>query len=376
VKPDAFFAKDDGSVASLVVHIDRIPADLRTFVLGQFELGINEARKKDAGNNAAEEKLKNLVFDNIVGGAKMLADDGKELSAKFFVDPKTDAISAEVTLTARSGSPMAKQIANLGKQTSVPAGIVGSVANPVARGSVKVAIPEGMKKDYSTAIDDLLAQAVKDAPADAEQVAKDLVAAISPTLKAGELDAAAALVGPDAKGRYQLIGAVAVKDGKKIETFAKDTVKQFGQFIEEGATIKFDVETVGDFKLHRIDLKNAPEQFEKIFGTSTVWVATSDSHIAFSIEPDGETIKKELKAKAAPAPIAQVEVSAAKLLPLGQRDLKPDELKALIKDAFGDGDPAGKDTLSLRIEGGDKLSAKFAVKGKAVKLFAGVTVVR
>jgi hypothetical protein len=134
LKPGAYFANDDGAAASLIVHIDRIPADLKTFALGQFELGVNEERKKNADTEtAAEKRLKALIFDNVIGGAKGLSDDGKDLSVKLFVEPKTGALSAEITLTAKSGSPMAKNFASLGSQTSLPVGIVASAANPVAR---------------------------------------------------------------------------------------------------------------------------------------------------------------------------------------------------------------------------------------------------
>lgn len=375
--PKAYFAKDDGAILSVLVHLDRIPADLRTFVLGQFELGVNEERKKNADNEtAAEKKLKNLVFDSIIGGVKGLSDDGKDLSVKLFADPKTDEISAEVTLTAKNGSATAKNFASLGSKSSLPAGIVAAAGNPVARGNVKIAITDGMKKEYATAIDGLLAELVKKAPPDQEEVAKSVVAAIGPSLKAGELDAAAGLLGPDSKGRYQLIGAVGVKDGKGIEKLLKDLVKQFGQFIENEVTFKFDVETVGDFNLHRIDLKNTEAKFDKIFGTGTIWLATSDKHIAFSIEPDGASIRKGLKAKAASVPVVSVDVAVAKLLPLVQPDLKPDELKALLKDAFGDGPTTGKDTINVTIEGGDKLTMKLKVKGKAIRLGASLDLLK
>ena len=241
---------------------------------------------------------------------------------------------------------------------------------------MKVAVTDGMKKEFAAAVDALLAQAAKDAPADQEEHVKAIIAAVSPSLKAGELDLASALVGPDAKGKYQVVGAFAVKEGKSIEKVLKDLEKQFGQFIEGFVTFKFDVETVGDFNLHKIELKQTDEKFDKIFGTGTVWLATSDKHIAFSIEPDGATIRKGLKAKAVAVPVVAVEASVAKLLPIAQPDLKPDELKALIKDAFGDGSPAGKDTLALSVEGGDKLSIKFKVKGKAIRVFSGLDVLK
>jgi hypothetical protein len=375
--PKEYFAKDDGSVLSVLVHLDRIPADLRTFVMGQLELGVNEERKKNAENETtAEKKLKNLVFDSIIGGVKGVADDGKELSVKLFADAKTDELSAEVSLSAKSGSAVAKNFAALGSKSSVPAGIVAAAGNSAVRANVKVAVTEGMKKEYASAIDGLLAELVKKAPPDQEEVAKSVVAAIGPSLKAGELDFAAGLVGPNSKGHYQVIAAVGVKDGKGIEKLLKDLVKQFGPFIEQAVTFKFDVETVGDFNLHRIDIQQIDDKFEKIFGTKTVWLATSDKHLAVSIEPDGASIRKGLKAKAVSVSVVNVEIAAAKLLPLIQPDLKADELKALLKDAFGDGSPTGKDTINVSIEGGEKLTLKVKAKGKVLRLGVGLDLLK
>ncbi|MFM8272342.1 MAG: hypothetical protein ACKODX_08385, partial [Gemmata sp.] len=131
VPPKVFFANDDGAAASLVLHVDRVPADLRAFLYGQFELGINDDRKKNADNEtAAEKRLKNLVLDTVLAGLKGLTDDGKQLAVKLFVDPKADEITAEVTLSAAAGSPTARNFAALGKKTSLPAGIVGGGATP------------------------------------------------------------------------------------------------------------------------------------------------------------------------------------------------------------------------------------------------------
>jgi hypothetical protein len=375
VAPKAFFAKDDGAVASLLVHLDRIPADLRTLLLGQVELNLNEERKKNAENESpAEKRLKALVLDTVLAGVKGLADDGKDLSVKLFADDKTDDLSAEISLSAKNGSHAAKNFASLGSKTSLPAGIVASTGAAV-RGNVKIAATDATKKELADAIDALLAEAVKKAPAEHEELVKSTVAAIAPTLKAGELDAAGALIGPDPKGRYQIIGAVGVKGGKDIEKALKEVVKVFGPFVEGFVEFKFDVETIGDFALHQINIKVDDENLEKLFGAKTIWLATSDKHIAFSFEPDGALIKKGLKAKAVAVPVVSGEIAAAKLLPLIQPDLKPDELKALLKDAFG-GSPDGKDTISFSVEGGDKLTAKLKVKGKALRLFAGLDLLK
>ena len=131
------------------------------------------------------------------------------------------------------------------------------------------------------------------------------------------------------------------------------------------------MEKIGDFNLHKVVLNEVPEQVEKIFGTKTVWVAVSDTHVAISMEPDGVAIRAGLKAKPAAVSVLSAEVSLAKLLPLVAKDLKPDEVKALLKDAFGDGGSMGKDTVTVTITGGKQLTAKAKVKGKGIRLLFG-----
>lgn len=373
VTPKAFFAADDGAVASVAFHIDRVPADLRKFALGQLEMGIAEARKKDAAN-AAEQKAQEIGSDVALGIAKAILEDGAEVAVRLYADPKTDDLSAEISLSGKSGSPMAKNFKSLGTRPSQPAAIVGT--GTVARGNVKFALTDELMKQYKAGVEDSLKEAIKDVPADQKELAEAAIAAITPTLKAGELDAAIGMHGPDAKGRYQLVGAVAVKEGKKIETFVKDTVKAFGAFVENDIEFKFDVETVGDFKLHKIVIKKDDEKLEKTFGTKNIWLATSDACIAFSVEEDAAMLKKGLKAKPVPAAMLSGEFSVSKLLPLAEMDLKPDEVKAIVKDAFGDASPTGKDTIRFAVEGGDKLAVKIVVKGKAVKLLAALQTVK
>lgn len=370
--PAAFFAKDDGAVASLVVHVDRIPADLRTFAFGQFELGVNQERKKNGENESpAEQRLKNLVFDTILAGTKGVLDDGKDLSVKLFADPKSDDLTAEVTLSAKSGTATAKNFAAMGKKTSLPAGIVAT-ANPAAKGNLKLAVTDGTQKEFAGAIDALLDEALKKAPDDQKDVLKALVAAVGPTLKAGELDAAATLTAPNAKGQVGVVAALAVTDGKKIEAFVKNTVDQYGAFIDAFVKFQFDVAKVGDFTLHKIELQQVDEKYEQLFGTKVIWLATSDKLLAVSIEPDGALLKKGLTAKAVPVAVVSVDASVAKLAPLFRPDLKPDELKALLKDAFGDGSTGGRDAVTFRIEGGEQLTVRAKLKGKAIRFGAGL----
>jgi hypothetical protein len=363
VTPKAFFAKDDGSALSVLVRVDRIPDDLKELFLGQFEMGLQQGLKQDEGN-AAEKKFKGLFFDSLTGGTKMVLDDAKEVSLKVFVDPKGDDLSAEFTLTPKAGTPLAKTIAGLGGKPSLPAGIVAG-KNTVGQGGAKLEMTPEMKKKFATVVDDLIAQAVKEANANEREVAQRVLDTLAPTFKSGELDAAAALVGPDAKGFYRVIAAASVKDGKEIEKL----LKEFAPHIPpEAVEITFDADKVGKFAIHKVVLKDTDDEFDRIFGTKNLWLATSDDCVAVSVEPDGATLKAGLEAKPVTANVLNVEVSLAKVLPLAMKDLKPDEVKALIKDAFGNDPPAGKDTINVSVTGGDRLTARLKVKGKALRL--------
>ena len=364
VSPKDFFAKDDGSVIAISARFDRIPAEVKTFVLGQLEHQIQEGIKKDDANKSpAEKKLGALLADAVVGSTKMLAEDGKELSIKVFVDNKTDEISFELGLTATDGSPLSKTFAGLSGRSSGPAGIVAA-KNTVASVSSKAGLPEELRKRLAPVID----AAVKDAIDNAgdREAARRVLEPLAATAKAGNLDFAATLAGPDAKGKYAVLAAVVVKDAKELEKVAKD----FAAMIPaEAVDISFDVEKIGAFALHKVEVKIADDNFENIFGTKMVWLAISDDTIAVSIEADGALLRAGLKAKAtAAAPVFSAEIALAKAVPLFQKNLKPDELKALIKDAFGSTSPEGKDTMSISIEGGKQLTVKVKVKGKAFRL--------
>jgi hypothetical protein len=355
IAPKTFFGRDDGAVASVVLRGDRIPAEVKTFVVGQLELALAEQRKTaGARQDPVEKAVVDWVSETMVGGLKSVLEDSKELSVRLFIDDKADEFSVDATLTPQPGSPMAKYISSLAGKTSVPAGIVGT-RNAVARGSVKVAMPEDMKKRFSGVVDDAIAGILKKTNDNEREMAKRVLETLAPTIKAAELDAAVAMVGPDANGKYSLIAAGMVKNGKEIEKLVKD----FSQFAPaDEVKFDFDVEKAGDFSLHKITINKLPPELEKVFGAKTVWLAVSDSIVAVSLEPDGAALKAGLKAKPAQVPVFSLDVSASRLIPLFNPGAKADPAAA------------GKDNITVTVTGGTALTAKATMKGKVVQLIA------
>ncbi len=110
IAPKTYFAKDDGAVASVLVRVDNIPAEVKTFVVGQFELAVAEQRKKNGPNEKPAEKIiLDCLGDGAAGGIKSLLDDSKELTVRVFIDEKADDMSAEVTLTPKAGTPTGEE---------------------------------------------------------------------------------------------------------------------------------------------------------------------------------------------------------------------------------------------------------------------------
>jgi hypothetical protein len=368
ITPKAFFAKDDGSIASLIFRIDGIPDDTKKFVFGQFEHHVAEQRRQNGMNEDPIAKaFLNWAGDGLSGGLKTLLDDAKEVNVRVFVDDKKDELSAEVTLTAKQGSTMAKTLQSFAGKSSLPAAIV-SAKDPAIRATAKGGLTPELKTRFAKVIDEASEEGLKKVDPNAKAVVRQGIEALAPTIKAAEVDGAVALNGPDAKGKYTLILASAVKQGKEIEKLLKELALSAGGV----ADFTFDVEKIGDFSLHKITLFDGPPELEKFFGTKTFWLAISDSHIALSIEPDGAVIHAGLKSKPVEVPILSLEVSIAKLLPIIGKDLKPDEVKAIMKDAFGDDISAGKDKVSVTLTAGDQLTLKGKVKGKAVRVLAAL----
>lgn len=319
----------------------------------------------------AEKAGFEFAAEVFTGGLVALLDDTKEVSARLFIDEKTDEFTIDATLTPKPGTASAKYIASLAGKSSLSAGIVGG-KDAVARGSAKLVMPDEMKKQFGKLVDTAIAEIAKKANNDQERdLIKKVTDTLAPTLKATELDLAATLTGPDAKGRYALLAAVAVKNGKEIEKL----IKEFAPFLQQGADITFDVEKVGGFTLHKVAVQELPPEMEKIFGTKTVWLAISDTHIALSLEPDGTAIRAGLKAPPAQVPVLNVELSAAKLLPLVAQNLPADKIKMALKETFGDSSPVGKDTITVTVTGGAALTAKAKMKGKVVQLIFSTGVI-
>src|SRR5205085_721016 len=75
---------------------------------------------------------------------------------------------------------------------------------------------------------------------------------LAPTIQARSVDMGVEWRGPSPSGHYTLIAGLKIVDGNKIEGLIKDLVREAPE--KERANIKIDASSIGEFKVHRLDV--------------------------------------------------------------------------------------------------------------------------
>lgn len=363
IDPKTFFAKDDGSVMSITIHNDRIPEAVRKPVLGQIEQQLAAEKKKSQDNETpSERKLKEIALDGVMSAMVSLFTDSKTATLRIDVAPKSDDISIDFTLVPKDGSALKQSLISSAKRTSV-ATLAGNVENPLMSGAVNLTVPESMRKSVDELIDLVVKESIEKANDDDKPAVEKVMNAFAPTLKSGNIQLGAALTGT--MGKLELLTALKVAEGKLIEK----TAKELAQFVPANkGTFQFDLEKIGEANLHSGTSDDA--EAKNNFGTNTFWLTTAKELLVLGIESKPKSTKRIATASPATSDILNLKIGFASLMPLAEKTIKPETLKGLVKEAFGDESPEGKDTLSVNVKGGETLNVKATMKGKAVRLIA------
>ncbi|QEL15989.1 hypothetical protein [Limnoglobus roseus] len=361
--PKEFFAKEDAAVLSVAVHLDRVPADVRKTVLGQMELKFADEKGKPA-KSPAEEKARALALDAALSGFTAVSTEGRTATLRLTLDPKADDIGLALTLTGKDGSDLKSLFSAAATRTAVAP--LAAAKDAVLSFAANLQVPEKFQKRFADAIDLAIGESLENAKGNDREGAKRFFDAIEPTLKSGVVQFGASLTS-SAADKFELLGAVRMTGGKEIEKLARE----FAPHIPENqAKVKFDVEKAGSTPLHEV-VPTLEEKAEKLFGkNSSVWLTTADDLFVAGFGSNSAAVKKVAQASPAAVPIFSFEASLARLLPVVEEKLKPEQVRSLVKEVFDDVKPAGNDTVKFAVTGGEKLSVSLTAKGKALKLLA------
>ncbi|HKA06850.1 MAG TPA: hypothetical protein VKD71_06295 [Gemmataceae bacterium] len=365
-------------LVSATLRIDRLPENMKLAALAAVEQRLAMGKDQKVPNETkAIKDFKDKAIDELATNLKSLLEGGEEVALRLNVDPKAEEVALELELAGAKGSKLAKDIASIRENKSVVGGALGS-SEAAMTFNLSVGLSSSLKQFFPPVIDDVLEQAKKQAPIPGEFQAKaePLIKALLPTVKAGELDLGAAMIGPDKDEKYTFLIGIKVVDGKKIEGAIKDIVKK--ELPPEIAGVfQLDADKLsGGASLHVVKIADQIDaKGQKVIGKSDLYFTFRDDLIVLAIGPQAKPVlEKAVASKPADVGVLRLQVALSRIVPIMGEDAQ--ELAAARKAAekvFGKG--AGKaDLIKFSIDGGDSLKIKLSAQGKAIQFLAEVGV--
>ena len=356
LSPKDFFAGKQDAVFAANVYPDRIPADLRKAAFGQLELQLNDGI---TATDPTQKAVQTFLVDRAADMLKTVLTDGAKVSLAVTADPKTDDIAVELVLTPKTGTPLAKTLGGWADRPSRAA----SVATAVKDSAFAVAVNFGLPSETKTGLNKLLDTAVENLLANAKgndkATAKLLLDALLPTGKAGELELGVAGIGPNSKGKFGGVAALRTTSGNEVVKIAKALSLAVPA---SAATLKFDIEKVGDGQRHAV---SGPALASPKLAADSVQLYTSDPLFAATLAADADGLKGMLAAKPAETPMLLAQASVVKVFRM-TKEVEADELTRMTDEAFGKPVRAGDDLIRLTVTGGADLRVKWNAKGRAL----------
>lgn len=373
-KPEKVLGGRAEHLLSATVRMDRLPEQMKKLALGAVENQLAVAKEQPIPNETkAIKALRDQAVDEMASTIKTLLNDGKKISLRLNIDPKEGEFAIEAEMAGVKDSKLAKDILSIQTNKSV---VGGAIASPDAAATfnISMSLAAALKKVLGPAVDDAVEELKKQAPGGGEvqELAKPLIEALLPTIKAGELDAGASLLGPDKDGKMTMLAGLKVTNGKKIESAVKDTVKKLPP--DAAGLFVLDAEKLsGDSMLHTVKVAGLlPEEVKKMFGDNDVHLTFRDDLLLVAIGPAAkDALKKGIASTPADVGVLKFEVAMAKLATaVAESAEKAAAAKKAAAKVFDAKAPAGSDKVSVTITGGDSIKLKIAAKGKAIQFLA------
>jgi hypothetical protein len=370
--PAKLLAEGQGGTVFALVRLDQVPPAVKEIAINQVELKLSEAQdQKPPGETELQHEFKVQAIKTVGRQLTAVVNDGGDLTVRFEVDRKANDLSVEVALAGKPGTKLAAGIAEMGRSTSLFAGL--SSTNVATNLLVHAALPEDLRKALEPVIDESIRTALEKEKDEGKRTeAAKVLKALTPSFKSGELDLAFRLLGPDKDEHFTLVAAVKLKEGDEFNKAVRNLVKILPE--ADRAKIALDAETAGEVKIHRIDAqKDYDEKARKLFGQSPAYMAIREDAFLLAAGPEGlSALKDALAAKPQPAPQLLLDVSVTRVIlamavDKNNRDLQ--EAAQVVRQHFR-GDNKGNDTIHVSVQGGKALKLHLTMKADAVKLLA------
>lgn len=358
------FDHADQSLVTAKVYPPRVPAKLAAEALDQIDQAAAQM-KQFVGLGVEEKHWAKFATTFLEQGPKFLRryvetglKEATEVGVRFDFDRATGDTVTELALVPKAGTALAKEVAARAKTTNRFAGVVGKDA---ALGVVvKAPLFAKELRDIGGALVEAGTEEVKrlEIPEKLKAVADEAGKALGRVVGSGTLDAAVALNGPDADGKFALVVGLSFDDPAALEKALRAAAKD-GDLAKD---FQFDVAKVGDVSVHKVPLARLiPEEaaggFAKVFGEKPAGYAAFAKDAVFVGFGAGalDAVKAALEAKPGPAPALEVTGNTKRLQKLAAA-IDPMAGEEFAKH-LGVEDKSAT-FLRVTVEGGDKLTAR------------------
>src|SRR5262249_36333993 len=268
------------------------------------------------------------------------------------------------TLSPRPGTALARNVQALADTKSAVAGLIGE--DSATNGRLTLTLPEGARGGLGPVLDEAGARWVKQAPNETERELRDrFFKALAPTLREGTLDVAGDLRGPSQDKLYTGVLAVRLKDGADLEKAIRASVDKLPA--EARAKVTLDADKAGGVAVHRLNVeKDYDAKTRQNFGENPIYFAVRDDALFVVLGHKGaDAVKGAVGARPKAGPVARVEMSLARMVPLMEG---PKAAAESAREAFGK-EKRG-DTVYLTLEGGKALQLRAGMKGPVIRFFS------
>ena len=362
VAAQTLFDPTEASLATAKIHFDRFAPGTQDKVVAM----LLELKKTAMGKGLGAQET--IIVDPLLKLAMQVLEQSKDAKlavVRLALDSRTGDFSAEASVTAKPGTALEKTITAWKPSTNKFASLV----TPDTAVGFKASLPlfnKDLRDGTATGLEELRKQIPANGTPAAGAALDELFKGLSRTVKAGDFDVAGAIRGPDKKGLFTVIGAIAFEDALPLE-------KAFRAFVDADSppefkkNLKWDAAKAGKVSIHTVKLSdNGGSWFAEItkpFGESpTIAFAFAPNGIFIAVGPDAvDAIKDALVVKATPSPVVDIVINPARL---GKfvATISP-EGQPMVEKMFGTENKPFS-LMSLTVAGGKELKVRYAVNLK------------
>ena len=368
VKPKDLLVPNDTALLSYRTYMDRYPAAMKKAAFDQLDKFAEQIG--EVGPEAGKKAVKLLV-----GMVKRITEqsltEGESTGYRVVFDAASGEVAFEGWLKGKPGTPLAKDIAArkpgtnqfaalLTKDAAIGGTLQLPLFAPELRDLMLLGLEEGEKGLLATQ---------PDAPELVKELFSEPFKGLARTVKTGQFDIGAAVVGPDKDGHFNFAAGMSYEDTSKLEKLLREFLKLMPE--SQRKHIKLDVAKVGEVNVHEVRQEILPPRGEgKEFPPGSLYVALAPKAIYVAFGTTGlDTIKTLLQAKPAPARAFDFVVNPKRTMKLVETFVKDKNEVEAFKKAFGTDDEA-LSAFHVEMLGGEELKVRVGMSLRVIPRIA------